>query len=203
MMPCIYLIRNAVTSAVYVGSTVNFKQRSYAHCRMLAKGEHHSPKLQRAYNKYGKDVFFIEPVVYCDKANLAFYEQRFMDYFKENGNLYNVQPEAYTPRNSKLSEDHKLAISLGLKGKPKTKEHVEKVAKALVGRKGHKTPKTPEQREKIRQAVASSWARMSEEERRSRGQKCEEGRKRKRADRAVELVERVRTLSIRQEHVFK
>ena len=50
-MKCIYMIYNLVNGKSYIGSTSNFLKRKKQHLEMLEKGNHHSYKLQRAYNK--------------------------------------------------------------------------------------------------------------------------------------------------------
>lgn len=49
----IYVIRSAATGRVYVGSTVRApRQRWLEHLHYLRKGTHHTPHLQRVFNKY-------------------------------------------------------------------------------------------------------------------------------------------------------
>ena len=56
----IYQIRNLVNGKVYVGSAVNLQHRRREHRSDLRNGNHHSIKLQRAYNKYGESSFAFE-----------------------------------------------------------------------------------------------------------------------------------------------
>lgn len=191
----VYSLVNTIDGKRYVGSSVQIKTRLYKHNYHLRKGNHHCKHLQNAFNLYGEDAFTTETVLLCDKVNLEYYEQVVMDYFRTETGLYNMQPEAYTPRNSRLSQEHKDNISKGLKGRPKTKEHNEAVSKALSGRKGHRTPKTEEQKAKIRQSVKESWSKLSTEERAARGASAQAGR-----ERAVELTERMRTQQISAAH---
>jgi group I intron endonuclease len=53
----IYQIKNLVNGKVYIGSSVNIKARWNTHKSSLRKNLHHSPALQRAWNKYGPDAF--------------------------------------------------------------------------------------------------------------------------------------------------
>lgn len=57
MVGYIYHITNKETGKKYIGQTIDIDWRLYRHFQELAKGTHHSTKLQRAYNKYGKDKF--------------------------------------------------------------------------------------------------------------------------------------------------
>lgn len=53
----IYAIKNTINGKVYIGSAKNFKKRWKRHRSQLKNNKHHSIKLQRSYNKYGKDSF--------------------------------------------------------------------------------------------------------------------------------------------------
>ncbi len=53
----IYEIRNTKNGRVYIGSTIDFSQRWNQHKQDLARGAHHSIKLQRAWVKYGAESF--------------------------------------------------------------------------------------------------------------------------------------------------
>jgi hypothetical protein len=56
--PCgVYCIKNTITNKVYIGSSLNIKSRLKTHIFSLKNNKHHSLKLQRSYNKYGKDNF--------------------------------------------------------------------------------------------------------------------------------------------------
>lgn len=59
---CVYRIVCFATGKVYVGQTSNPKNRKLQHFGRLRRGEHHSPLLQRAYNKYGERAFYFEVV---------------------------------------------------------------------------------------------------------------------------------------------
>ena len=56
----IYKIINKVNGKMYIGQTINFQKRIKDHFKDLEEGKHHSVKLQRAYDKYGKDNFYYE-----------------------------------------------------------------------------------------------------------------------------------------------
>lgn len=53
----IYCIKNTATGKVYVGSSVNIHARWKTHQSSLRLKKHHSPYLQRAWDKYGADCF--------------------------------------------------------------------------------------------------------------------------------------------------
>lgn len=56
----IYKIINKINGKMYIGQTLNIEKRIKDHFSSLEQQKHHSIKLQRAYNKYGKDNFYYE-----------------------------------------------------------------------------------------------------------------------------------------------
>ncbi len=56
----IYQITNTINNKIYIGSAINYDTRIKRHLNDLKIGRHHSTKLQRSYNKYGKEVFSFE-----------------------------------------------------------------------------------------------------------------------------------------------
>lgn len=56
-MQGIYEIRNKINGKRYIGRSKDIDKRWIEHMTMLENGIHHSIKLQRAWNKYGKDNF--------------------------------------------------------------------------------------------------------------------------------------------------
>jgi group I intron endonuclease len=60
MKKTIYQIRNLVNQKLYIGSTINYIERSKAHKSTLNANTSRCGKLQNAWNKYGKDNFIFE-----------------------------------------------------------------------------------------------------------------------------------------------
>lgn len=60
MVSGIYRIFNKVSNKSYVGSAKNFELRWDRHFKDLEAGRHSSIKLQRSYDKHGKDAFICE-----------------------------------------------------------------------------------------------------------------------------------------------
>jgi len=150
----VYTIQNKVDSKIYVGSAINIKWRKYVHLRSLNRGDHHSVKLQRAWNKYGEDCFLFSIVeVVEDKDLLIQREQIWIDKLKAYGRRgYNMVPLAGTNLGMVCSNETKKKIGAKAKGRiasdetkakmsvssPKTrpplsKEHKKNIAIALTG----------------------------------------------------------------------
>ncbi len=79
----------------YIGSSHNIYRRWVSHLVELNKNRHDNPKLQNAYNKYGKECFYIELVETCNADILLDREQYYLDTlkpYKLNG--YNINTDA-------------------------------------------------------------------------------------------------------------
>ena len=152
----IYQIKNTKNGKRYVGSTIFISRRTKYHMNALKANKHHSRYLQRAWNKYGEGAFEFKPLLYCDKSNLLFYEQRAIDtYQSANGGGYNLSPTAGSSLGAKHSKATKRKMSETRKGHPswsKGKKHTEearkKMSRAQTGRMI-----SPEHRRKISEAL--------------------------------------------------
>jgi group I intron endonuclease len=142
----VYTIQSKIKpERVYVGSGMSIKGRWEAHRRLLRKNKHHSPQLQRHYNKYGaNDLVYeiLEDGDYINKNHLLAREQGWFDHFSYNNNgfpYFNCDPLAGSRLGSKASMETRKLLSERGKGKKKKP------------RKPYKQNLTPEQRELKRQ----------------------------------------------------
>jgi group I intron endonuclease len=124
----IYYIRNKANGKVYYGSSKNIQRRFADHRKRLRRKKHGNLHLQRAWNKYGEDVFEFGIVGYCEEEYLLDMEQVYLD---NNPDGYNIAKCA-------------AASTRGMKHSPETKE------KCRLARLGQQC--SSETREKIRQA---------------------------------------------------
>lgn len=88
----IYHIINKINNKRYVGQTINFQNRKATHLRNLKSNQHHSSKLQRAWNKYGEDNFkFLVKEVEIEKIeDLYFLEIEEIKKYDSYFNGYNM-----------------------------------------------------------------------------------------------------------------
>lgn len=157
-MMCIYAIKNKLDNKMYIGMTNNFQKRINHHFYELKNNKHHSLKLQRAYNKYGKDNF--EVLVLEEVETMQGLEIKEKEYIKEYNSYlkgYNCseggeklpdykQPEttrqALLKRNKgnkyglgmHMSEESKQKISLANKGEGNGfygKKHTKKTRNSM------------------------------------------------------------------------
>lgn len=105
----VYKIINIKNSKVYIGSSVDIRNRWNAHIRLLNKNKHHSYKLQGAWNKHGKDSFIFEIIetlvfpkdydINLKCAHLESVEDFYIKSFDVLGNKgYNVSGNAGRPQ---------------------------------------------------------------------------------------------------------
>lgn len=85
----IYKIENMVNNKSYIGSSNNIERRWRQHINLLNNNEHHSIKLQRAWNKYGQDNFKFEILEECEVEKLLYLEQFYIDKYKAYFEGYN------------------------------------------------------------------------------------------------------------------
>lgn len=130
----IYAIRCIPTQKVYVGQVARaggFRARWWEHLRHLRRGAHHSPKLQRAWLKYGEAAFefLILEHVGDGAGALVGREQAWMDELSAARRGFNIAPVAGSNAGIKRSAEFKAAVSSSTKGERKSTEHAAAIAK--------------------------------------------------------------------------
>lgn len=114
----IYVILNTKTNKHYVGSAVDFEKRWKRHFTDLDKGVHHSIKLQRSYDKHGKDAFVckvIEELPY-EKSLIIERENYWITKYNSKEHGYNIADASFGDT---------------LSNHPKKKEIVSKISKSI------------------------------------------------------------------------
>lgn len=161
IMHYIYIIQNNKNLKIYVGQTINLRQRWSAH-KSYAKSNKPNQYIHIAMKKYGIENFSHQLLEEYNSQNEADSAEEFwIEFFQSRNRLmgYNIKPGGMV---STLSKDTKQKISKAHKGKKLSKAHIENISKALTGRKfteEHKnkisrlgSTQTTETREKISQA---------------------------------------------------
>lgn len=78
----IYQIQSKIKpERVYIGSAMSIQARQLKHYSELRRNVHHSSKLQRHFNKYGKDDLQFSILCTCEKDQLIQFEQYFLDFY--------------------------------------------------------------------------------------------------------------------------
>jgi group I intron endonuclease len=154
----IYEWRNIFTGTVLYGQSVDMPRRFKEHRSRAIRGAHENPHFQAAWNKYGESAFVwsIVEVVEDLSIPLTPIEQR---YYESTTNRYNEVPPA---DHSAITEEIRNKISLKLKGKKQSQNHI--LNRALA-RKGCKP--SQETKNYISTSLKGYWANKSPEERRA------------------------------------
>ena len=82
MISGVYKITSLVKpDRCYIGSSQDIYKRWERHLVELQKNKHHCQKLQRHFNKYGKNDFQFSILLGCNIADLVSTEQYFIDIY--------------------------------------------------------------------------------------------------------------------------
>ena len=181
----IYKIVNTVNGHKYVGSGMSIKGRWRTHLHYLRQNKHHSPYLQRAWNKYGEKSFEFIIIEECEptKEVLLDREQFWIDELHAYGETgYNGTPKAANSLGYKHTAESREKMKETNKGRPPMSEEMKEFHRQrMIGntfsvgnttRKGVKC--TPEQIEKNRQAHIGIFP---SEEARKNMSKAQKGKK--------------------------
>lgn len=115
----IYALYSKSADKVYIGSTINFNNRIKRHKSYLKRNNHHSSKLQRVYNKYGKEDLVVFILEICNKKELAETETKWIDFFNSFQNGFNCTDKCYLkPSFNLTSEQIEKSISSKKSRKP-------------------------------------------------------------------------------------
>lgn len=107
-IPVIYGIYNTISKKWYVGSCLNMKDRFERHRYYLRHNNHHSSKLQRAYNKYGEDAFDVVILHnLLENEDRFLLEQQYIEKYDCVVNGYNMLDRCIYVENFKLSDSAK------------------------------------------------------------------------------------------------
>ena len=133
----VYRIRNVENDKVYIGSTVNIKNRIEGHKKILNSYSHYNRYLQRAWNKHGESAFRFESFLCCHRDDLIFYEQRAMDAYQTADKRYgyNLSPTAGSSLGRKFTKATKQRIADKATGRKHSKKTRLKMSQSNVGKK--------------------------------------------------------------------
>jgi group I intron endonuclease len=166
----IYKIENIAKGKSYVGSSVNVGSRWKAHLKQLETESHHSQKLQRAWNKYGKSSFEFSIIEECapEKSIMLEREQYRMDTLDAVNAGYNVCRFAGNCLGTKRTAEQRVKMSNAQYGNQKWlgKKHSQE-----------SKDKLSESRKKISdvisQVLRDRWAAISKEDRKKTPEQIE------------------------------
>lgn len=136
----IYQIVNTQNGHRYIGFSKDIYRRFKSHYVSLKLNEHYNEHLQRAWNKYGKEIFNFMILEECENNRdiLAEREIYWESYFKENNIvLYNI---AFCGKGGKISDEinkKRAKKSIGRHHSEETKQKMRKPKKNKENYKGY------------------------------------------------------------------
>ena len=158
----------------YIGSAVDFKRRWVRHLEALRRNKHHSIMLQRHFNKYGETDLQFNILAECSPEELLSEEQYYFESYKPYFNICRI---AGSVLGYKHSEETKLKLSEGQKGKHHSEESKHKIREARKG-------KTRSEETKHKMSIANKGKPLTEEHKHklsefNKGKKASEETRRK------------------------
>lgn len=121
----IYCIRNLINNKVYIGQSLNIKQRIRQHKSQLNLNKHTNSYLQRSCNKYGLSNFEFIIVKECTIDEIDKFEKYYIDKYDSINKLYGYNLESGGNLNKIISDEAKNNLSkshLGIKPSNNTKQ---------------------------------------------------------------------------------
>lgn len=111
----VYLIYCSADGLGYIGSArESIEGREYNHGRAVDTGTHKNQHLQRAWDKYGEDMFEVLVVETCPKEIALEREQYYLDLYFDTGLLFNMSRRA-TGGSGPRSEESKIKQAAAMK----------------------------------------------------------------------------------------
>jgi group I intron endonuclease len=127
----IYKIYCSKNNKSYVGSSKKLRSRMRSHYHALVKNNHHSILLQRAWNKYGDEHFYILVARLCGRKELLAVEQLFLNREKKRkGKTFNICFVAGNCAGVKQSTETKEKRAAKLRGAKRTPEQCARISRA-------------------------------------------------------------------------
>jgi hypothetical protein len=106
---CVYKIINLTNNKVYIGQSINYKNRVIKHRYDLRNNKNSSRKLQNTWNKYGENNFKFEIIETCTKDILSEREIYWINFYDSMNNGYNLENGGRL--NKELSKETKKLMS--------------------------------------------------------------------------------------------
>lgn len=131
----IYTVTNSINGKMYIGYGKNVRKRLKWHSCLLTNNKHPNDRLQKSFNKYGKENFKFELLVECEEKFLASEEHYWATVLNVHDRKYGFNLRPTHPDDVRLiSKETSEKISKSAKGRVFTQEHRDKISKAHLGK---------------------------------------------------------------------
>lgn len=127
----VYQITNKITGEIYIGSSINIKERWSHHRRKISR----NPLLYKAFDEYGMINFEFIVLKECNESELKFLEQMYINNLNPK---YNIAKSAYSSIGVELGEETRMKMSIAGKGRIQTPEARENIRLSWARRKEEK-----------------------------------------------------------------
>lgn len=117
----VYAIIHRASGKRYIGSAArSFSERWSKHRHYLRYGKHHSPHLQRAWDRDGASAFEFVILEKCEPAKCVEREQHYIDLYKANDGAfgYNMCPLARSALGFKVSDERRARMRETARNRP-------------------------------------------------------------------------------------
>lgn len=145
----VYSITSRATGRIYIGSSVDLRDRLTGHLRELRRGNHENPRLQYHVNKYGLDDLVFEMVDEEPNKTLRFGLEQLLITALYGDACFNIVKDVTASMSGRAHSDAaKAKMSVSQKKKaPTTQETKARMRAAHIGKTYG--PPSPETRAKI------------------------------------------------------
>lgn len=110
--PGIYKITNTENNKVYIGESINIRDRWKDHISRLRNNNHRNKHLQTSYNKYGESIFLIEVIrIMDDIIELKRVESHYIKEYNSFDNKYGYNKTYTDDDKTFFTEDTLLKLS--------------------------------------------------------------------------------------------
>ncbi len=116
-MTGIYCIKNKVNNKVYIGQSVDVKDRLWHHKSSLKHNRHENDYLQKAWNKYGEDCFEFIVLEYCSEEELNEKEISYIALYNSTNRDFGYNFETGGSLHKHMSVESRKKMSEAKKGK--------------------------------------------------------------------------------------
>lgn len=150
----IYAIYNRKSGKAYIGQSKDVERRKKEHLRVLRKGEHHNPYLQRAFNADGEESFEFITLELCPVEKLDEVEREYIARMQTNDSYlgYNIENGGNVGKDvSEKVREAKRGSNNPMYGKHISEEHIQSLR---IKNRGHGSSLTEDQVAEIKQMLA-------------------------------------------------